>query len=191
VIDCPTALRRLKGTGFSLTLARDWLKTTDGWYYSRIESRPAWQATVFSAPADAEITDENPGTVLLRLEPRWRNTRVFDAASRELGIVRSEGVIRGLRFVMRRAGVVVWSSTGRSTVRKRHRLQVAGGDIWTFDTPFFWWHHYFTGAVTDQTRLVGRVGPTKRHWGFAVEPGRANADLLAAVAFLHWKWLRW
>jgi hypothetical protein len=69
----------------SLTLARDWLKTADCWYYSRIEARPAWQATVFSAPADAEVTDEYPGTVLLRLEPRWRNTRVFDAASRELG----------------------------------------------------------------------------------------------------------
>jgi hypothetical protein len=24
-----------------------------------------------------------------------------------------------------------------------------------------------------------------------VEPGRVSADLLAAVAFLHWKWLRW
>jgi hypothetical protein len=146
---------------------------------------------VFSAPIDAEVSDESPGIFLLRMEPRWRNTRVIDAKSHELGLVRSEGFVRALRFVMRRSGVVVWSSTVQSIVRKRHRVHLAGGDVWIFDTPFFWWHHYFTGTVARRTRLFGQIGPTKRHWGFVVEPGRATPELLSTVAFLHWKWLRW
>ena len=169
----------------------DWSKEADCWYHSRIESRPTWNASVFSVPAGAEVHDDNPGILLLRLEPRWRNTRVLDADSCELGIVRSEGLVRGFRFVMRQNADIVWSSTVRSIVRKRHSLLLAGGDAWIFDTPFFWWHHYFTGSVAGRTTLFGRIGPSKRHWGFVVEPGRETPALLAAVAFLHWKWLRW
>jgi hypothetical protein len=167
-----------------------WVENVDRWYYSRIESHPIWHASVFTVPADAEISDQSPGTLLLRMEPRWRSTRVLDAGSREVGIVRSEGVVRGLCFVMRRNGAVVWSSAVRSVVRKHHRLTVQGGDDWTFDTPFFWWHH-FVGVVAGQTTLFGCIGPTKRHWGFWVEPGRDTLDLLAATTFIHWKWLRW
>ena len=72
-------------------------------------------------------------------------------------------------------------------VRKHHQVIIAGREDWTFDTPFFWRHHYFTGALTGQTRLLGLVGPTKRMWRFSVEPGRDTPELLAAVTFLHWK----
>jgi hypothetical protein len=125
----------------------DWVENVGRWYYSRIESQPIWHASVSTVPADAEVNDQSPGTLLLRMEPRWRGTRVLDATSREVGIVRSEGVVRGLRFVMRRSGAAVWSSAVRSVVRKHHRLTVEGGADWTFDTPFFWWHHYLVGLV--------------------------------------------
>ena len=108
------------------------------------------RAAVFRTPGTRPSL-ESPGTLVLRLEPRWRNTCVFDAASREVGIVRSEGVIRGVRFVMRRSGGVVWSSSVRSIVRKDHRVNIAGREDWTFDTPFFWWHHYFIGTANGQT----------------------------------------
>jgi hypothetical protein len=91
---------------------------------------------------------------------------------------------------MRREGTPVWVLTVRSFVRKRHRLQIVEGDVWTFDTPFFWWRH-LTGTVRGHERLLGRVGPTKRHWGFSLDADRDTVDLLAAVAFMHWKWWCW
>jgi hypothetical protein len=39
--------------------------------------------------------------------------------------------------------------------------------------------------------LLGRVGPTMRHWGFSVDADRETVDFLAAVAFMHWKWWCW
>jgi hypothetical protein len=95
-----------------------------------------------------------------------------------------------MRFVLRREGSVVWVLTVRSIVRKRHRLKAAGGMVWTFDTPFFWWQH-LTGTVNGYPGLVGGIGPATQLWGWAVEPGRDTFDLLVAVAFLHWKWWRW
>ena len=32
-------------------------------------------------------------------------------------------------------------------VRKCHALELANGDSWTFNTPFFWWHWSLTGAA--------------------------------------------
>ncbi|MGB2716769.1 MAG: hypothetical protein WBC51_21480 [Vicinamibacterales bacterium] len=168
----------------------EWLDTTDSWYYSHIQRPSAYVVTVRRIAADQEVTDERPGTPILRLHPRFGSTRVFDAAGGEQGVIRSEGIVRGRCFVMRRNATVVWVSTVRSFVRKRHRLRNADGEVWTFDTPFFWWQH-LTGIVSGQEGLIGRVGPTKRHWGLAVEPGRDTFELLSAVAFMHWKWTRW
>src|SRR5436190_22278459 len=102
-----------------------WLDNTDRWYYSHIESKPAWAITVLSAPSDAGVSYDSPGAVRLRVQPRWRNTRVVDAEGRDRGTIRSEGILRGLRFVMRREGAVVWVMRVRSIVRKRHRLASA------------------------------------------------------------------
>lgn len=84
----------------------------------------------------------------------------------------------------------MWTLTTRSVVRKRHRLQRRGGDVWTFETPFYWWQH-LTGALRDTHRLVGEVGPSTRQWGFVLHPQQDDAEVLAAVAFMHWKWWRW
>ena len=62
--------------------------------------------------------------------------------------------------------------------------------MWRFETPFFWWQH-LSGSVAGDETLVGRVGPTKRHWGFVIKSEHDNIELLTAVAFLHWKWWRW
>jgi hypothetical protein len=167
----------------------EWLNSCDCWYYSYIQRPAAYRVTVLRAGAHEEVSDERPGIPILHLQPRRRTTRLFDAYGSEQGLIRSEGIVRGVRFVLRRDEVPVWVSTVRSVVRKRHRLQVIDGQVWTFDTPFFWWQH-LTGIISGYERLVGVVGPTKRHWGFAIEPGRDTFALLSALAFMHWKWWR-
>src|SRR5688572_31263352 len=95
----------------------DWLGDIDRWYYSEIEWNPARTVTVRSAPADADVSQESPGQLVLSLQPgRW-TTRVFDAEGREQGTIRPEGILPGVRFVMRRDGAVSWVATVRSVVR--------------------------------------------------------------------------
>jgi hypothetical protein len=168
----------------------DWFDDTRSWYYSYIQGRSPGSVTVFSVAPGEEVRDDRPGAPMLRLQPGLRTVRVLDAEGRERGAIRAEGMLRGLRFAMRRDGVEIWTSSVRSIVRKRHRLRIAGGEIWTFDTPFYWWQS-LTGTTGGRRRLVGRVGPTTRYWGFSVERGRDTLELLAAVAFMHWKWWRW
>ena len=127
---------------------------------------------------------------MLRLHPLRRATHIFSVDGVECGTIRPEGMFRGLRFVMRRDGAAVWVLTVRSLVRKRHRLEIVGGDVWTFDTPFFLRLHV-TGTVGGRERLLGRVGPRKKNWGFVVDPDKDTLDLLAAVALIHWNWWRW
>jgi hypothetical protein len=166
------------------------LNNGDHWYYSQINQDSHDVVTVFRAAIDQEVSDERPGIPILRLHPRFGTTRVFDADGGEHGIIRSKGILRGLCFEMDRNGAAVWVSTVRSFVRKRHRLATADGQVWMFDTPFFWWQH-LTGVINGHEGLIGFVGPTKRHWGFMVAPGRDTFDLLSAIAFMHWKWWRW
>ena len=160
------------------------------WYYSEIGRAAADPVTVFSAVGRAEVSSANPGTPFLHLEPRFRLVRVLDADGREEGIIRSDGMVPGVRYVMRRNGNPVWRLSVRSIVRKRHALKPASGETWRFDTPFFWWQH-LTGTAGGVPKLLGRVGPTKKLWFIWVEPGRDTYDMLAAVAFMHRKWWRW
>ncbi len=166
----------------------DWLDCAQV-YYSEIEWRRGSPVNVFLAPADGEVSDATPGTLCLRLEPRFPLVRVSNAEGAEVGVIRSEGIVPGVKYVMRRSGAPIWVLSVRSLVRKRHRLELAG-DRWTFDTPFYWWQH-LTGTTQGLPRLVGLVGPSKRFWGMGIEPGWDSQDLLAAVAYLHRKWWQW
>ena len=159
-------------------------------YYSTIGGESADPVSVFTAADGEEVSSATPGTPCLHLEPRFRLVRVLDADGREEGVIRSEGIVPGVRYVMRRNGYLVWVFSVRSIVRKRHTLEPADGETWTFDTPFFWWQH-LTGTACGVPKLVGYVGPTKRVWLMWIEPGRDTHDLLAAVAFMHRKWWRW
>jgi hypothetical protein len=167
-----------------------WLHSTPYWYYTHIELGSPDVVSVRRAAADQQVSDRSPGALVLRIHPHRGMTPIFNGDGLESGSIRPEGIIRNLRFVMRRKGATVWVLTVRSFVRTRHRLQIVDGDVWTFDTPFFWWRQ-LTGTVSGHERLVGRVGPTKRHWGFSLDADGDTADLLAAVAFMHWKWWRW
>jgi len=163
-------------------------------YYSEIGGESADPVSVFDAADRDMVSSESPGTLCLRLEPRFRSSplvRVLDAGGREEGIIRSEGLVPGVRYAMRRNGEAVWKLSVRSIVRKRHALELANGDSWTFDTPFFWWQWHLTGIAFGAPRLLGRVGPTMRLWFIYIEPGRDAFDLLAAVAFMHRQWWHW
>jgi hypothetical protein len=162
------------------------------WYYSQFGPESALPVSVFDATGLDEVNSESPGTLCLRLEPRSHfspRARVLDASGREGGIIRSEGLVPGVRYAMRRSGELVWRLSVRSIVRKHHALELANGESWTFDTPFFWWQH-LTGAALGAPRLFGGIGPLWWIWTMYIEPGRDSFELLAAVAFLHRQWAR-
>jgi hypothetical protein len=163
-------------------------------YYSEIGGESADPVCVFDAAEMNEVGTESPGTLCLRLEPRldWPpRVRVLDASGLEQGVIRSEGLVPGVRYAMRRNGELVWMLSVQSIVRKRHALEFAKGDSWTFDTPFFWWQN-LTGTAFGAPRLLGGlVVPTKRVWAMWIDPGRDTFDLLAAVAFMHRQYWRW
>jgi hypothetical protein len=167
------------------------------WYYSEIgEEESGDPVRVFDASGREEVSGESPGRLFLRLEPRSRSSawvRVLDAAGSEQGAIRSEGLLPGVRFVMRRNGELVWKMSVRSIVRRRHAVEIANGDSWIFETPFFWWQG-LTGVAAGAPRLVGGlVWEARSHglWAMWVEPGRDTFDLLAAVAFMHRQYVRW
>jgi len=157
-------------------------------FYSKIEGSSNDPVSVF-IPPDGDVTDESPGTLRLRLRPTGRSLEVLDHKGSAEGVIRSEGLLPGLRYVMRRNENPVWVLSLRSMVRKRHQLQLAEGETWTFDTPFYWWQH-LTGSLAGAPKLTGYVGPSKRLWLFGFEPNRETNDLLAAVALMHRNWWR-
>lgn len=159
-------------------------------YYTEIGSQSTDPVTVFDIADQKEVSSDKPGTPCLHLEPRYRFVQVRDVEGREQGVIRSEGIVPTVRYVMRRSGDPLWTLTVRSIVRKRHQLERSVGEKWTFDTPFFWWQD-LKGTIAGIPRLFGRVGPTKRLWFIWVEPSWATPDLLAAVALLHRNWWRW
>jgi hypothetical protein len=73
---------------------------------------------------------------------------------------------------MRREGTPVWVLTVRSFVRKRHRVQIVDGDVWTFDTPFFWWQH-LRGTVSGHERF-GPCRPDDEALGLLAGPRRRH-----------------
>jgi hypothetical protein len=157
-------------------------------FYTRIEEGSKDPVSVF-IPPDGEVSVANPGALRLSLRPDGRSLRVLDHEGCNEGVIRSEGLVRGIRYVMRRDQNPVWILSVRSLVRKRHRLRLADGETWTFDTPFYWWQH-LTGSLADAPGLIGHVGPSKRIWLFGIEPGRETRDVLAAVAVMHRNWWR-
>jgi hypothetical protein len=170
--------------------APEWFHGAPYWYYTHVESGSPSVITVRRAAPDQQVSEQSPGTRVLRLQPHRGTTQIFDDDGLDRGSIRREGALLGRRFVMRRDGASVWVLTVCSLVRKRHRLQIVGGDVWTFDTPFYWWQQ-LTGTVNGHQRLLGRVGPRMTSWGFSVDADWDTVDLLAAVAFIHWKWWRW
>ena len=156
-------------------------------YYSQIGSESTDPVTVFSA--EGEVSSEKPGKPFVHLESRARSVYVLDPNQQERGIIRSEGLVPAVKYVMRRNDDAVWELSVRSVVRKRHTLRQFVGDQWTFNTPFFWWQH-LSGTVSSAVKLVGRVGPTKRLWFMKLEPGCDTPEVLAALAFLHRSWWR-
>jgi hypothetical protein len=163
-------------------------------YYSEIGGEPADPVSVFDAADSDEVSNGSPEMPCLRLEPQFHclpRVRVLDAGRRELGVIRSVGLIPGVRYAMHRNGELVWMLSVQSIVRKRHALELANGDTWTFDTPFFWWQN-LTGTALGAPRLLGGlIVPTKRVWAMWIEPGKDTPDLLAAVAFMHRQYWRW
>jgi hypothetical protein len=101
------------------------------------------------------------------LRTKGRTTRIFDDR-RDCDSIRSEGLVPGVRFVMRRNDAPKWAVTVRSFARKRHQLNIVDSDLWTFDTPFFWWQH-LSGKVGGEEGLAGGLGASTRNWGFVVE----------------------
>jgi hypothetical protein len=165
------------------------------WYYSEIGGEEsADPVSVFNASGLDEVNSESSGTLLVRLEARYLSSprvRVLDADGREQGIICSVGLVPCVRYAMCRNGELVWKLSVRSIVRKRHVLELANGDSWTFDTPFFWWQN-LTGTALGAPRVFGGlVVPTKSVWAMWIEPGRDTFDLLAAVAFLHRQYWHW
>ncbi len=162
-------------------------------FYSEIGAESADPVSVFDTCGRDDVSNESPGELYLRLEPRSRRSprmRVLDAAGREEGIIRPEGLMPGVSYAMSRDGERVWTLSVRSIVRKHHALEWANADSWTFDTPFYWWQH-LSGTSQGALRLFGGVGPMAQLWLIWIEPGWDTFDMLAAVAFLHRQWWHW
>ncbi len=161
------------------------------WYYSLIGEGSAQPVSVFDATDCEEVSGESPGTLCLRLEPRFRcspRVRVLDADGREVGVIGPAALVPGVRYAMRREDGLACMLSVRSIVRNRHTLRMAIKSTYKFRTPFFWWYHLM-GTTCGVPILAGTVGPGLWVWQFWVEPGRDTLDLLAAVAFMHRQWV--
>lgn len=160
------------------------------WYYSLVGEGAAQPVSVFDATDCKEVTEESPGTLCLSLEPRFRyspRVRVVDARGGEVGVIRPEGLVPGVRYAMYRDCEPAWGLSVRSIVRKRHALKLANGVSWTVYTPFFGCR--WVGTVDGIPRMFGIVGPSWWGvWQIWVEPGWETVDLLSAVAFMHRQW---
>ena len=158
-------------------------------YYSRIQGGRRDPVAIFAGDGSSELSERNPGRLVIRLEPQAPGLRVLAANSQTLGSIQHEGVFPFRRSVMVKEGALVWTLSVRSLVGKRYVLQLADGDRWTFDTPFFWWQR-LAGSVRHAPAVVGEVGPTKQFWMLWIQPGKDSIELLAAIARMHRQWWR-
>jgi hypothetical protein len=85
-------------------------------------------------------------------------------------------------FKIIEANRVVGSIRLLSLLRNRYSITISG-ITWTFCMPLF--TILFYANSRDGTEMWVEVGPTERQWNILVEPGVAQARLIAALAFIH------
>jgi hypothetical protein len=156
-------------------------------YYSRIETDPGDSVRVMRFPEVGAASEENPGTLCLRLAPSFRQVRVLGANGTERGVIRPRWP--GFGYAMRGSGEVIWTLSNRSLVLRRHALSFASNGHWDVRTPFYWWLNVVC-SESGVTHVLGRVGHTKRFWQLWIQPGHDRVEVLAALAFLHRRWWR-
>jgi hypothetical protein len=156
-------------------------------YYSRIEAGPGDSVRVMRFPEVGKASEENLGTLCLRLAASFRQVRVVGVNSTEYGVIRPRGP--GFGYAMRRSGELIWTLSNRSLALRRHALSFASDGQWDVRTPFYWWLNVVCCGARG-THALGRVGHTKRLWLLWIQPGYDRVDVLAALAFLHRRWWR-
>jgi hypothetical protein len=161
------------------------------WYYTAIEGDSSDPVFVYALPDDQdEVSPDSPGTLCLRLEPRFHYSprmRVLGPDGGEHGVIRRVGPVPFLSYAMYRGDSRLWKLSVRSVFRHRYELALAHGDPWWFDTPWFT-RLKVTGNARGAPRLLGCIGPSTRYWLMRIEPGWDAFHVLAAVAFLHRQW---
>jgi len=159
------------------------------WHYSHVIGGASDPVEVRTPEDDAAASDAKPGQLRLRVQRIARTLCVVDGAGCEMGHISKDGILPWRRYVMRRGSEIVWTLQTTSIVKKHHSVSISDGSVWRFDTPFFWWQQ-LVAVENDAPRLLGYVGPTKRVWEFAIEPGRDGIEIMAAVATMHRSWWR-
>ncbi len=159
-------------------------------YYTAIEGDTSDPVFVYAVPDDQdEISPESPGTLCLRLVPRWHYSprmRVLGADGSEQGVIRREGPVSFISYAMYRGDSRLWKLSVRSIFRQRHLLELAHGDPWRIDTPLYLRMNVI--GTAGRTRLLGWFGPSPNYWLMEIEPGWDAFHVLTAVAFLHRQW---
>jgi len=156
-------------------------------YYSRIEAGSGDSVRVMRFPGAGEASEENPGTLCLRLVASFRQVRVLGANDVEHGLIRSRGP--GFGYAMLRSGQPIWALSNRSLVLRRHALRFANDGQWDVRTPFFLWMNVVC-SEDGVAHALGQVLHTKRFWQLWIQPGYDRLEVLAALAFLHRRWWR-
>lgn len=140
-----------------------------------------------SFPETGDASEENPGTLCIRLTAAFRKIRVVGANGIEHGVIRPRGP--GFGYAMRRSDEPIWTFSNRSLVLRRHALSFANDGRWDVRTPFYWWMNVVCSENL-LTHALGRVGHSKRFWQLWIQPGHDRVEVLAALAFLHRRWWR-
>jgi hypothetical protein len=121
-------------------------------------------------------------------------TPSFAVDGLERGSIRPEGILRVLRFVMRREGTTVWVLTVRSFVRQRHRLQMVDGDVVDVRhavllVAAFGRHRQrprtIIGASRDDEETLGVLRRSRQRHGRP--PGRCRVHAFEVVLLVDWR----
>jgi hypothetical protein len=98
-------------------IAPEWFQSAPHWYYTHIERGLPSVITVRRATRDEEVSEQAPGTLVLRLRPRRGITLIFDIEGHDGGNIQREGA---RRYILRRNDTAIWKLTvprPRSTTR--------------------------------------------------------------------------